>query len=255
MNTATAAPLAPWDRGGHFQPGDSVTLISFYATGYSDLPCTVVSDGLVLIRGSVHQNPVRVHPWPQHVRHSDGCPPCQAYTTGVRLLGARGETDFLAQWSPAAHTRFDALTDAIDDGTFTTGADVPDWLRTATAGLLMFPEAGGLQLARVYDPVDWPTLLDQHPGEVTVGIGDTGYGPAELTWDMVVAAYRALETAGYTPCLDVDLALDYDATLQIQPTILYCDCDDTALRARVSTLLGGIEYLADADWYGGWAWC
>lgn len=258
MHTPTTATVAPWERPGHFQPQDSVTSITLYDTGHSEMACTVVSDGLVLIRGSVHQTPVRIEPWPAQIRHTQDCAACEADIADIRLTGARNESAYLSQWSEQAHERFAAFDETIEIGRDDTGesfaghADVPDWLRTATAGLLQPPEAGAFQIARVWDRIDWPTLIAQHPGEVTIGIGSTGYGPAELTWEMVVTAFRALEQAGFAPALDVDLVVDVDATLMLQPSVLYCAGTDTGLQARVSELLGGIGY---DDFHPGWSWC
>ncbi|MRH87613.1 hypothetical protein GFY24_09125 [Nocardia sp. SYP-A9097] len=61
-----------------------------------------------------------------------------------------------------------------------------------------------------------------------------------------------LDAAGLAPCLDVDLAVDVDATLALQPSILYCSCVDTGLRAQVTALLSGIGY---DDYHPGWSWC
>lgn len=143
-------------------------------------------------------------------------------------------------------------------GTFTEMAPgVPEWLRTATAGILRRPESPKLQLARVWDPLDWPTLLEEHPEELHPCLP----GPRSLRWNGIAHAYRLLQIAGYQPYLDVDLDVGA-GKLWLTPTELRCRLINPSIHSdlsvAVTAALGG-EILYQPKLHGfddahGWEW-
>ena len=169
-----------------------------------------------------------------------------------------------SQWPAEARAQYNELRQQIcwnsdgprPTGTFTDEANVPEWFRDVTAGLLRPPEAPTLQVARIWDPVDWPTLLANNPRRPAVSIGADGYGPTDLTWQMVADAYHILDDAGKTPSLDIDIEINAASELALAPTVLYCDALnpdlDRDLIARVDDSLDGQTSYNSDD--GGWMW-
>lgn len=153
------------------------------------------------------------------------------------------EHAYWARWSDAAHAKFDALVKAItwnenERGTFTTAADVPVWLREATAGLLVPSDFPSLSLAMVRDPVDWPALLDAHPGEVR--LWGEGVTSTYVPWDVICAAYRCVDAAGAIPALFVLVEIDFDGALSLEPGALHCHGEsnpDPDLIAKVNSII------------------
>lgn len=135
------------------------------------------------------------------------------------------------EWSPTP--------DRVLAGTLMAGAPgIPDWLRTATAGLLRWPDSRQpFSFARVWDPIDWPALLEEHPGELKPNLPVID----SLTWDGLARAFRLLVAAGYKPWLDAHL--EVHAVLELCPFWLCCEQIDTAthpdLIREVTEALGG----------------
>lgn len=151
------------------------------------------------------------------------------------------EQKYWSRWSDTAYTKFDALRAAIswnenEEGTFTADADVPDWLREATAGQLVPSGFPSLSLAMVWDPVDWPTLIEAHPGDLRL-LGE-GVNSTYVPWEVISTAYRAIESAGRTPSLHVLLEIDFDGALSLEPGSLKYkgDDDDPALIMQVDAI-------------------
>lgn len=180
-------------------------------------------------------------------------------------MSTADDTDYWNQWSSTAIERYESLRPFVSwspivgqttggittlgwDGRFTADAPVPRWLREATSGLLQRPDSSTLQLARIYDAIDWPALLAAHPGEVEV---DLSYAPV-TSWAGVCAAWTVLTAEGYVPALDVQLGVDSAANLAIAPTTLYCTVADAQVRDHVTTALG-VGYGSDPD-LAGWWW-
>ncbi|MEW1881026.1 hypothetical protein AB0O58_15150 [Rhodococcus sp. NPDC080181] len=86
------------------------------------------------------------------------------------------------RWSAHAYARYRELTGRIDwprpdgclsyGGSFTQRVEVPAWLREVTAGSLTTPESPDLCVARVHDPIDWPTLLAAYPGDLELVVNE-----------------------------------------------------------------------------------
>ncbi|WP_158886224.1 hypothetical protein [Amycolatopsis anabasis] len=90
---------------------------------------------------------------------------------------------------------------------FTAAAPVPRWLARATDGLLLAPEAPALQIARIWDRVEWPRLLAEHSEDLVVA-GPVGAGGPR--WEALLHAWQILDDADHRPALDVDLDVDVD---------------------------------------------
>lgn len=121
---------------------------------------------------------------------------------------------YWAQWSPLAHRRYQAIMREIDPDLspagglrWTPAAPVPTWLRRATDGILLPPEAPTLQIARCWDPVDWPVLVGDHREDLIVA---GPVGPDGPSWKHILQAWTLLGAAGHDPALDVDLEVSVD---------------------------------------------
>ncbi|MGB7235687.1 MAG: hypothetical protein WBD41_06830 [Rhodococcus sp. (in: high G+C Gram-positive bacteria)] len=138
---------------------------------------------------------------------------------------------FLAQplWSARAHVRYRNLTAQIAwppsdgclsyGGSFTPHADVPSWLREVTSGSLITPESPGLCVARVHDPIDWPTLLAAYPDDLELVVNE-GNPELNLTWELLVAVFESITAAGLTAYLDVDLGITAAGRLGLWPMMV-----------------------------------
>lgn len=263
MTTTPSASLAPWQAEDHFQAGDQVVVIS--SSGNSEIYFRVDSPQahtVVVLGQSLHtevdastvRDPVYMGDFTK-LRHAENCSACGAYVNGIRLLGEMNQREHLGRWSAAAHAKYAKVTAEIDweSRAFKKSADVPAWVRECTYGMLLYPEGPDLQLARLYDLIDWPALLAEHPGELVVGIGATGYGYPGLTWEAVVAAHRQLDTAGCLPHLDVDLGFDEQGRLTLYPSVLYIGAPaGRSVVAQVDALLPDYPF---SDVWPGWSWC
>ncbi|MCZ4562165.1 hypothetical protein O4160_15090 [Rhodococcus sp. IEGM 1401] len=203
--------------------------------------------------------------WSVDVFHTDPhCLPCARALQDTRAELTESCDRYWAQWSPRAHRRFTELRSHIDwtsidgdeRGTFTADADVPDWLREATAGALIgradAAVASSLLLAWANAPIPWPRLLAAHPGEVAVPSGDAA-ARRQATWPEIAEAFETIEAAGRTAYLDVALEVDQDGGLLMETNavgIYGLDTthgDVTDLDARVTDILS-----IESDWRGIW---
>ncbi|KAA0922051.1 hypothetical protein [Rhodococcus sp. ANT_H53B] len=203
--------------------------------------------------------------WSVDVFHTDPhCQPCARALQDTRTELTESCERYWAQWSPRAHRRFTELRSHIDwtsidgvpRGTFTADADVPDWLREATAGALIgradTAVASSLLLAWANAPIPWPSLLAAHPGEVAVPTGDAA-ARRQATWPEIAEASETIEAAGRTAYLDVCLEIDQDGGLLLEPNAVGIHGLDTShggvddLDARVTDILS-----IESDWRGIW---
>jgi len=133
------------------------------------------------------------------------------------------------RWSAHAYARYRELTGRIDwprpdgclsyGGSFTQRADVPAWLREVTGGSLTTPESPELCVARVHDPIDWPTLLAAYPGDLELVVNE-GNPELSLTWELLVAVFESITAAGLTAYLDVDLGITAAGRLGLWPMMV-----------------------------------
>lgn len=203
--------------------------------------------------------------WSLYVFHTDPhCLPCARALHETRTELTESCDRYWAQWSPRAHRRFTELRSHIDwtsidgepRGTFTADADVPDWLREATAGALIgradAAVASSLLLAWANAPIPWPKLLAAHPGEVAVPTGDAA-ARRQGEWPEISEAFETIEAAGLTAYLDVGLEVDQDGGLLLETNAVgICGLDITRggvadLDARVTDILS-----IESDWRGIW---
>lgn len=245
---------SPWLDVDHWKPGEDAVVVFFNGVDETEELVTIASPAdQSLIEGRNTDTPTIWIDGYARVRHVHSCAPCLAWLNGARLYGkVRG--GYWSQWSPAARLTHNALGKEIEwdlvdrhlAGTFTKDADVPDWLREATAGHLLRPESPSLSVARIWDPIAWPTLLEQHPGELPVLV-DGGWTQPQITWDLIVDVYRMVETAGFDVCLDVDLEVDVGGP-QLLPQSICIDAHNPEIEERISAALGIEQYATEGFW-------
>lgn len=212
MTTTSASPSNshnPWLDVDHWKPGDDAVVVFFSGVDETEELVTIASAAdQSLIEGRNTDAPTIWIDTYARVRHVHSCAPCLAWLNGARLYG-NVMGGYWSQWSSAARLTHNALRKEIEwdlvdrhlAGTFTKDADVPDWLREATAGHLLPPESPSLSVARIWDPINWPTLLEKHPGELPVLV-EPGWVQPHITWNLIVDVYRMIETAS----LDLSVA-------------------------------------------------
>lgn len=270
-DTTTGKYTPAWRRKDHWQEGDTALVVTFRGDHDTTEDTVTVrlhaGQAILPYAGGIRpQTFISDYPatgWA--VLHPRSCPSCAALLNGTRLYRDT-HGGYWGHWSPEAHARSETLEDCISwtedrvgltSGTFTAEADVPDWLREVTAGLLRHSQSPTLAVARVFDEIDWPTLLERNPGNPVVAIGPYGQGPDNLTWPMVVNAYRIPRAAGKPAVLDLDIEVMDQPELALLPSILWCPDLNTALDheliTRVNAALDG-QTRYDAA-YGHWMWC
>ncbi len=95
-----------------------------------------------------------------------------------------------------------ALLSTDDEHHFALSRIMPAWIRQATRGCYVHPaEAGRPQVCRFWDYVNWPRLLQDHPGQLS--ITEENWPTAAPLW--IVEDARA---HGYDATLDVALYLN-----------------------------------------------
>ena len=70
--------------------------------------------------------------------------------------------------------------------------------------------------------MDWPALIDEHPGWLVVDQNSLDAG-AGAQWSGIVAAYRSLAVDGYRPYFDADLGVSEDGRISVDPMGLLVD--------------------------------
>ncbi|MBP1054303.1 hypothetical protein J6397_29585 [Rhodococcus qingshengii] len=262
MTTSPAIPARgseePWRSNDHWKAGDKAWWISLTGDGVSRTMVDIVDPAEGTVRDprvTYNDGVFRLADRFESVRHrEDSCTSCTDSVLELLAAGQDQETAYWGRWSPAAHDRFDALMETIqwrqaDNftlGTFTSAADVPAWFREATAGHLISADFPSLCLGRVWEPIDWPTLIAEHPGDLSVLVSD-GWTREHLTWEMLVAAFRMIDAAGLTACFDATVEIDMDGALALLPAGIGSNGigEHPDLVAGVTAALGGIEF-------GGW---
>ncbi|OBB34534.1 hypothetical protein [Nocardia sp. 852002-51244_SCH5132740] len=150
------------------------------------------------------------------------------------------EWELRGNFSPPALERADELRGAAlgsaagseyrcgHGSTYQLSADLPlpQCLSRALSGVqLEAPEGPWPEFGRTEHPIDWPTLIELHPAELTWNYAmlDCNYGadPAAIS-----AAYRLLVTRGHRPWFDVCLWVDPDARIAVEPLALFTATDD-----------------------------
>lgn len=251
----------PWCSDGHWKAGDKAWWIYAAADGLSRTAVEIVdpAEGTIRDPHVIYNDGVfRASDKFEHIRHRDeSCIPCAASMLALLAAGEQDATLYWNQWSPASHLTFMGLRENIrwhqgitrPLGTFTAQAAVPDWLREATAARLRIPESPSLSIARICDPIDWPTLLEQHPGDLPVLVGGEWTEP-HITWELLVDVFRMIETVDPTAYLDADLEVD-DGSVQLLPIMVGGNglSGHPDVAAKVSKTLGIEEFGPDEGFW------
>ncbi|MET3959808.1 hypothetical protein ABIE52_006743 [Rhodococcus sp. OAS809] len=246
---------APWLDVNHWASGEDAVWVSFNGVDELEALVKIASPAdQSIFEGRNTDTPTTWIDGYAHVRHVHSCAPCLAWLNGARLYG-KVMGGYWSQWSSAARLTRSALGNEIlwhregnhAAGTFTEDADIPDWLREVTAGHLLLPESPSLSVARIWDPIDWPTLLEQHPGELPVLV-DGGWTQPQITWDLIVDVYRMVEATGLGVCLDVDLEVDVGGP-QLLPQAICSDVrNHPEIEESISAALGIKQYGTEGFW-------
>lgn len=100
-------------------------------------------------------------------------------------------------------------------------APLPRWLHDALGGhQLTAPEGPWPNWGRTDAPIDWPTLVFDHPDELLVdhnNLAHNGYP----TWKAITVAWARLDMEQQQPRLDIDLYVSEDNKIQIWPCGLF----------------------------------
>ncbi|MGW6605171.1 hypothetical protein [Streptomyces sp. NPDC055036] len=211
-----AQPPAPaWEQDGHFQVGDPVLFPP--GPAYSERVAWV-RDGRV----GVITNPAlgtQAHADPSEIRHRSGCVPCTADAAVRAAAEEERENAYWDQWPADERELHDVVMEDMQltagsvpggecPSSFTRykfGPDSPvrEWMRTELDGHLVDSESPSLSLGRIWDPLDWLRIEQEHADD-----GLTFEVPWEGTeWPAVRSAYALAREAGLDAALDVDLEM------------------------------------------------
>lgn len=267
MTTTPSIPQpdsqAPWLNDDHWKVGDEVFWILDSVHRIETMMVDIVSPAEGTVRDpqvSDEDEVFEVAGKFENIRHrGQSCAPCAASLRDVELAAEAARVEFWKDRpSVAAFIRFSQLDDQIlwtetEDGTegaFVPEADVPAWFSEVTAGHLVLPFSPELCLARVWEPIDWPTLLAEHPGELSVLLG-SGRTQEHLSWDALVAAFRLIEASGKTAYVDVDIEIAGDGALALVPGAIgsFGFGEHPELVAEVTAVLGGIPFDSFGCWF------
>ncbi|GAB4590006.1 hypothetical protein [Nocardia sp. IFM 10818] len=171
----------------------------------------------------------------------------------------------ISDFRPAALERADALRERALIPAYSGGSDedwdlyrlapdapLPPYLLTALADAeFTGPEGPWPQFARTRAPLDWPSLIENHPGDL---VADQTMLAANqgATWASIIEAYRVLQHRGGAPRLEVCLAVEPDGRIAVEPIALEAENEvEAAVIAAVDEVLvaGGRppEALHDDD--------
>ncbi|MEU7230029.1 hypothetical protein [Streptomyces chrestomyceticus] len=240
----TTALVQPpvWERDGHFRVGDAVH------TPPDRHPLTVTwvqgrSVGLL----TNPRNNSRMHTAASDLRHLSGCAPCMADAADQAAAEEQRQAAYWAQWPADDHELYEAL---MDDQVlissephrryrFGDASPVREWMRTELDGHLLDDEMPSLTLGRVWDPVDWPRIEDDH-GADGLTIENPWRTPA---WAAIRAAFEILRDAGYTPALDASVEMERLADKTVGANVVVSGLQvegliDDATYQQVAALLG-----------------
>lgn len=207
--TATPAqrPVPAWEQDGHFQVGELV-----------HMPPDRFREQVVWVKGDrvgVLTNPVldiRANASRSQIRHLQGCEPCMADAAAQAAAEEERESAYWDNW-PADHRELHdtvmedlVLTDAGPHYRYRFGdrSPVREWMRTELDGHLVDDESPSLSLGRIWDPLDWPRIEDEHSGD---GLSiDNPW--KSVPWATIRAAFEILRDAECQPALDVTVDMD-----------------------------------------------
>lgn len=231
----TSAPA--WQQPGHFQAGDSANLVHRDGVRFPERYLVTAEQAQT---GYYLDGNFR-HPWR-----------CQACKDDVaQLRQAQEITNAInrSRFEIRAVARADTLRfNGIEEGRLATDAPLPNWLHAELRNARLYHAEGPWpEFTRTQHPVDWPTLLDQHPG--FLALDENLEHNAAVPWPDVQNAFRTLQQAGHTPWRDAVLSVNvfdqvaifYTNLGVIDPANLHPDTTTT-----IDTLLLGAGRPADA---------
>ncbi|SHS18419.1 Uncharacterised protein [Mycobacteroides abscessus subsp. abscessus] len=122
---------------------------------------------------------------------------------------------------------------------------MPTWFNTALFGVPLQASDGPYpEVARIWNAVDWPGLVDDHPEFLTTDQAQTS--SSAPNWARVRAAHAEVHAAGYIPMLDIALSVSRDARVTLCPLgLIVAHITDSRLIKAVSDILRGVP--ADPD--------
>lgn len=220
--------VEPWLDESHWSSGDAAVI----ANASHEQPIVIVSPhgptGRFVKGTRVDAAAYELSAYSPQLRHTDVR--CSACAESLRGLRERRDAEYVGQWSAQARARSSELRAQIDwpprtgclsyGGTFTGRADVPPWLREVTAGMLVTPDRGELCVARIQqETIDWATLLAAHPGDLELVVNE-GNPELNLTWELLVSVFEAINDAGLAAYFDVDLVVTNDGRLGVWPMMV-----------------------------------
>ena len=222
-----------WESGDHWNIGDRAVWVAQTGHRLIEFEVTIASpdNGTVLsgsLSGGSDREPFELPGRFGNVRHTGSeqryCLPCARSLHELRTQTRRWTDLHWGGWSPRAHRKHALLQASIEwqrviggfRGTFTRAADVPDWLRQVTAGALIRSYSDSLRVARIEEPIDWPTMLTEHPGDLRIVVDKSLDTDGDL-WSRITKAHNAIGDSGMAAHLTVDLEVTADGELVLNP--------------------------------------
>ena len=210
----------PWQQPGHFQEGDAV----LFGEGDSWFPLTATAD-------DVANQSVLPGKAARYRHAAAGCDACRTDVLSQRADSQRQRRAEYESYTAGCRDLAALFMDSLllvqrgtccepDHYVVKQASALPQWLKGALAGVcLRASECGWPGLARTWDPVDWPTLIQDHPDLLRPLVKEE-----KASWPAICRAYRLLQQRGYPTQLDVDILIDdAEPRLLIWPTMLYAE--------------------------------
>lgn len=132
------------------------------------------------------------------------------------------EAEMRKSAGPALVDRIDRLRDslAVVDASGDCGpaavklspdTQIPDWLRSVLSQAELTEAEGPWPgWARCWSGVDWPHLINEHPGSICVDEYSLTHNNPGLTWSTVVEFWNVLRAKNLHAALDVELSINVD---------------------------------------------
>lgn len=248
MYTTTLTAPSALDPA-HFTAGDEVQF------GYDayDEPCVVTGpqpdrEGCVGISMYGRETRTRVG----NLLHRSGCQPCEDFKQAWADEQERQWQDERSDYTPAALELADTLRDQAliqvssagrscghgDLYVLSPDAPLPDWLRAALVDAeFTAPEGPWPNWGRTNHPVDWPTLIADHPDVLIAdqGMLDANFGGS---WASIAEAFTLVRSVDPYSHIDVVLWVDDTGRITVEPSAFWAHADIPAdIATRVDDIL------------------
>lgn len=175
----------------------------------------------------------------QHVAGALGAPGPES--DPLPRAAARLREQFIAALIPYNGPQPDGA-DQYVGGDYLLGpaSPLPTWFNTALFGIPLQASDGPYpEVARIWDAVDWPGLLDDHPEFLAIDheLNDLNNAPH---WAQVRDTYTTVNAAGHIPMLDVAVSVSRDAKITLCPLgLIVPHVSDNTLIQAISEILVG----------------